>query len=329
MNFKHSKAVWFSIPAFILFVISGVALAQSMPNGLTERTVRVGQGEWAVDATLTLPSGKGPFPAILLVPGSGLNDRDVTIGRNKIFRDLAWGLGARGVVVLRAEKRLTQYVEKFRAQHILPSLRTEFIDDAITATRMLQSMPEVDAKRVYVLGHSQGATFAPQIANEAGGVRGVVILAGSTRKPGEMIEEQVAHVLAQPNLSESERQGAEQALGVARQLKHLPSDDNTFVGGMPAGYWRYFYTYDAGAEAAKFPGRLLVIQNGRDYEVTQEDFEGWKKALANRPDVTMKVAPKLNHVLQEGTGPSTPAEYERLGGASPELIADLAKWLLQ
>lgn len=329
MNFKHSKAVRCSIPAFILFLILQAALAQSMPSGLRERTVRVGQGEWAVDATLTLPSGEGPFPAVLLVPGSGLNDRDVTIGHNKIFRDVAWGLAARGVVVLRAEKRLTQYVEKFRAQHILPSLRTEFIDDAITAARMLQSMPEVDPKRVYVLGHSQGATFAPQIANEAGGVRGVVILAGSTRKPGEMIEEQAAHVLAQPNLSEPERKGAEQALEVAGQLKHLPPDDNTFVGGMPAGYWRYFYAYDAGAEAAKVKGRLLIIQNGRDYEVTHADFEGWEKALAQRPDVTMKVFPKLNHVLQEGTGPSSPAEYEMLGGASSELIADLATWLLQ
>jgi uncharacterized protein len=305
------------------------ASAQSIKNGVTERQLRIGQGEWAVDATLTLPPGKGPFPAVLLVPGSGMTDRDVTIGRNKIFRDLAWGFASRGIVSLRVEKRLAQYADKFRAQHILPSLRTEFIDDAITAARQLQKMPEVDPKRVYVLGHSQGATFAPQIANEAGGIEGVIILAGSTRKPGEMIEEQVAHVLAQPNISEAERKEANQALALAKQLKDLPTDDNTFVGGMPASYWRYFYTYDAAAEAAKVKGRVLIIQNGRDYEVTEADFAGWKKSLAGRPNVTMKVYPKLNHVLQEGTGPSTPEEYEKLGGASPELISDLAEWLLQ
>jgi dienelactone hydrolase len=222
---------------------------------------------------------------------------------------------------------------QLREQHAFrrtpPSPRSEFIDDAITATRMLQSMAEVDPKRVYVLGHSQGATFAPQIANEAGGVAGVVILAGSTRKPGEMIEAQVKHVMSQPTASGAERKEADEALALARQLKHLPADDNTFVGGMPAGYWRYFYTYNAGAEAAKFMGRILVIQNGRDYEVMKEDFDGWKQALGQRRDVTMKLYPKLNHVLQEGVGPSTPDEYEKLGGVSPELIADLAAWLLQ
>jgi dienelactone hydrolase len=317
------------MPTFMLFLITQFAPGQSVPTGVRERELRVGQGEWAVDATLTLPPGKGHFPAVLLVPGSGMTDRDVTIGRNKIFRDLAGGLASRGIVVLRAEKRLSQHADKFRAQHIPPSLRTEFIDDAITATHMLQSMPEVDPKRVYVLGHSQGATFAPQIANEAGGVAGVIILAGSTRKPGEMIEAQVKHAMSQPNASGAERKEADEALALARQLKHLPADDNTFVAGMPAGYWRYFYTYNAGAEAMKFMGRLLVIQNGRDYEVTKEDFDGWKQALGQRRNVTMKVYPKLNHVLQEGVGPSFPDEYEKLGGVSPELIADLAAWLLQ
>jgi dienelactone hydrolase len=291
--------------------------------------MRVGQGEWAVDATLTLPPGKGRSPAVLLVPGSGMTDRDVTIGRNKIFRDLAWGLASHGIVVLRAEKRLAQHADKFRAEHILPSPRTEFIDDAITATHMLQSMPEVNPKRVYILGHSQGATFAPQIANEAGGVAGVIILAGSTRKPGEIIEAQVKHVMSQRNANQAQHKEADEALALARQLNHLPADDKTFVGGLPAGYWRYFYTYNAGTEAVKFKGRLLVIQNGRDYEVTKEDFDGWKRALGQRRNVTMKVYPKLNHVLQEGVGPSTPDEYETLGGVSPGLIEDLAAWLLQ
>ena len=73
---------------------------------------------------------------------------------------------------------------------------------------------------------------------------------------------------------------------------------------------------------AKFNGRLLVIQNGRDYEVTEKDFEGWEKALDERRHVTMKMYPKLNQVLQEGVGPSTPDEYEklhhvRIAGADP------------
>src|SRR6185369_2076151 len=98
-----------------------------------------------------------------------------------------------------------QHVEKFRSRRIMPSIRTEVIEDGVAGLEFLKSQPEVDRKRVYVLGHSQGATFGPQIANEAGDVAGVVIVAGSTRKPGEMIEEEAQHVLARPNLSEEEK----------------------------------------------------------------------------------------------------------------------------
>jgi uncharacterized protein len=313
----------------LLSLLTLPVAAQTLPTSLTEREVKVGTGEWAIDGTLTLPKGKGPFPAVLLVPGSGMGDRDVTVGPNKIFRDVAWGLASRGIVVLRAEKRLSQHVEKFRSRRIMPSIRTEVIDDGVTGVEFLRSVPEVDKRRVYVLGHSQGATFAPQIANEAGNVAGVVIVAGSTRKPGEMIEEQAAHVLATPNISEEERKGAEQAMAGAKQMRHLPDKDDEFVLGMPASYWRYFYQYDAAAEAAKLKGRVLVIRNGRDYQVTEKDFSGYQKALAGRPNATLKVYPRLNHLMQEAKGNENPDDYEKLGGPSPEVIADVANWLLK
>jgi hypothetical protein len=265
---------------------------------------------------------------VLLVQGSGMGDRDMTIGRNKILRDVANGFAERGIIALRAEKRLAQHVDLFRAQHIMPDLKTEFIDDSVTAVHLLQKMPEVDPKRVYVFGHSQGATFAPQIAHIAGNTAGVVIACGSTRKPGEMMQDQARHVLAQPNTSQEERNEALRVSEESKQLDHLPADDNQFVMGMPASYWRYFYDYDAAAEAANLTGRVLVIQNGRDYEVTGKDFAGWKKALDEKPNVTFKFFPDLNHVLQEGTGVSTPDEYEKLGGASRDFIAYVAAWLL-
>jgi len=315
--------------AVLLMFFAQQVFAQTAPSGIREREVKVGTGEWAVDGTLTIPKGRGPFPAVLLVPGSGMGDRDVTVGPNKIFRDLAWGLASHGIVVLRAEKRLTQHVEKFRSRRIMPSIRTEVIDDGVAGVEFLKMQPEVDRKRVYVLGHSQGATFGPQIANEAGNVAGVVLVAGSTRKPGEMIEEQAAHVLAKPGVSAEERKGAEEAMANAKQLQHLPEKDDEFVMGMPASYWRYFYQYDAAGEAAKFHGRVLVLQFGRDYQVTQKDFAGYQKSLAGKSNATLKVYPTLNHLMQEAKESQDPDDYEKLGGPSPEVIADVANWIRQ
>ena len=68
-----------------------------------ETEVTVGTGEWALPGTLTVPKGAGPFPGLILVHGSGPNDRDETLGPNKPFKDLAWGLATRGIAVLRYE----------------------------------------------------------------------------------------------------------------------------------------------------------------------------------------------------------------------------------
>ena len=85
------------------------------PAALQEREVQVGVGEWALPGTLTMPVGDGPFPAVVLVHGSGPNDRDETIGPSKPFCDLACGLASRGVAVLRYEKRTKQHVAKLAA----------------------------------------------------------------------------------------------------------------------------------------------------------------------------------------------------------------------
>src|SRR3954453_12404309 len=69
------------------------------PSAYSETDATVGSGEWALPGTLTLPAGPGPFPAVVLVHGSGANDRDETLGANKPFADLAAGLASRGIAV--------------------------------------------------------------------------------------------------------------------------------------------------------------------------------------------------------------------------------------
>src|SRR5579871_3849632 len=103
------------------------------PDSFTIKEVTVGgDGEWPLPGTLTMPVGKGPFPALVLVQGSGPQDRDETIGPNKPFRDLAEGLASQGIAVLRYEKRTKVYSAKLASVKNF-TVKEETVDDAAAA----------------------------------------------------------------------------------------------------------------------------------------------------------------------------------------------------
>jgi len=136
--------------------------------------LKVGTDPYLLGATLTIPTGPGRFPAAVLIHGSGPQDRDETVGANRVFRDLAEGLSSKGVAVLRYDKRTKVYGAKMGSS---TSIDDEVILDALAALRQLAARPEVDPKRVFVIGHSLGALLAPEIGVRSGNVAGVVALA--------------------------------------------------------------------------------------------------------------------------------------------------------
>src|SRR5690606_29657538 len=122
---------------------------------------------------------EAPAPATGRALGSGPHDRDETVGPNKPFLDIARGLAAQGVAVLRYDKRTKARPQDYADGSV--TIDSETTDDAVFAVAALREAPGIDPARVYVLGHSQGAMMAPRIAARSGHVAGLVLLAAPAR----------------------------------------------------------------------------------------------------------------------------------------------------
>lgn len=301
-------------------------------SAFTEKQVTVGSGKWSLPGTLTLPKGKGPFPAVILVHGSGPNDRDESVGANKPFRDLAWGLASRGVAVLRYEKRTKQCRAEMVKLGSNVTVKEETIDDAVAAAALLRKTKEINPKKIFVLGHSLGGMLIPRIANADPKVCGLIVMAGATRPIEDAVVEQMQYLASlDGEISKDDQARIDQCKLQAARIKDpdlspaTPAAELPF--GVPAQYWLDLRNYKP-AEAAKgLKSPMLILQGERDYQVTMKDFEGWKSELSSRKNVSFKLYPKLNHLFVAGEGKSVPAEYEKPGHVSKTVIVDIADWI--
>jgi len=308
------------------------------PARFEEREITVGAGgAWPLPGTLTVPKGSGPVPALVLVHGSGPNDRDETIGPNKPFKDLAWGLASRGVAVLRYEKRSRQHGAKLVADKALLArltVKEEVVDDALEAVQLLKATAGIDPRRVFVLGHSLGGMLVPRIA-AAGldlGIAGVISMAGLTRPIEETMLQQMTYLLGlDGSLSEDDNKQLDAYRAQIARIKALgPKDAGRLdqVMGASPSYWLDLRGYYAPNVALAMKPPLLVLQGGRDYQVTVADFDNWKTTLASKPGVEFKLYDKLNHLFFEGQGLITPDEYTATHGSVAEyVVADIAAFI--
>ena len=278
-------------------------------------------------AKLVLPKKPGPFPAVVLVHGSGPQDEDETVGANKPFRDLAWGLASQGIATLRYEKRTHKYPTAIDAKKI--TFNWETINDALAAAELLRKHPEVDAKRVFVVGHSLGAMAAPFIAQRDRRLAGIVLIAGNARPLLDVIEEQIEYLAKlDGEFSDEERlnlEGVKQATAAIRAGK-LDEVKKPLLGA-PSEYWAHMHTFDPTVTAAKLTLPIFVIHGGRDYQITRAEHVLWKEKLAGRENVTLKLYDKLNHLMIPGQGKPDPAEYQRAGHVDARVIKDIADWI--
>lgn len=303
------------------------------PGSFREEPVTVGNAPWELPGTLTLPAtATGRLPAVVLIHGSGPNDRDETVGARRPFRDIALGLAARGVASLRYEKRT-----RHRALQIRPFVDTmtvefETITDAVAAVRALRTHPALDPQKLFVLGHSLGGYLLPRIATAAQPLAGGIILAGSNRPLEDLLLDQYHHLFNLDALMSDEERGELEKLKAGIALVKSPALSPRISAAslplnIPASYWLDLRDYDAPAAAASLSMPLLILQGGRDYQVTEKDYLRWKEGLKGRNDASWHFYPALNHLFGPGSGPGDPKEYFVPGNIPEAVIVDIADWI--
>src|SRR5690606_38669733 len=296
--------------------------------GFGERELSVGEGERALPATLALPDGAGPFPAVVLVHGSGPHDRDETIGPNRPFLDIARGLAAQGIAVLRYDKRTRARPQDYADGTI--TIDSETTDDAVAAVEVLRKVPGVDPARVYVLGHSQGAMMAPRIAAKSAHVAGLVLLAAPARPMLDILVEQNIRLAVLDDGKTSDEEAATIArlkgqVAAVRAGGDVAADASPM--GQPADYWRSTDAVDPVAEAKAVALPMLVLQGAQDFQVVDADWHHWKAGFHDDPKVEFKLYPTLNHLGIAVEGEPGPAQYTQAGRVDTTLIDDVAGWI--
>jgi len=298
--------------------------------------------------TLTLPAGNGPFPAVLLIVGSGPHDRDETLLGHKPFLVLSDYLTRKGIAVLRVDKRGVGNSTGDRAT----ATTADFASDAEAGVAYLKSRPEVDPHRIGLIGHSEGGIIAPMVAAEDHDVAFIVMMAGSGVPGDQIIVEQLRLISeadgvskekadknaederAMISLVETEKDPAtlERLLGVKLAAVGVPDAQIAAqTKAVTSPWFRYFLTYDPAVALRKLTIPVLAINGSLDLQVPPAlNLPAIRKALEDAGNKHFEVdeLPGLNHLFQTAkTG--APSEYGQIEETiSPVALEKMASWIL-
>jgi hypothetical protein len=313
---------------------------------------------FSLAGTLTLPEGEGPFPAVVLISGSGQQDRDETIFMHKPFKVLADHLTRNGIAVLRYDDR---GVGKSKGRTNDATSLT-FADDAEAAAVYLLQRPEIDGKKVGLAGHSEGGLIAPIVASRNGNIAFIVSLAGpgvkgydilirqardimtATGSSPEEVEEAVASnsqlfrmAVAEPDLRKFAKDAMEW-YGKELDKKGLGPEErrekmSEFTQGLISvnnPWMRYFIDTDPAQFWSKVKCPVLALNGEKDLQVNHEmNLPAIKAALRSGGNRKVKTVllPGLNHLFQTAEKGS-PGEYVKIEETfSPSAMELMTSWI--
>jgi uncharacterized protein len=309
--------------------------------------------------TLTIPAGNGPFPGVILITGSGAQDRDESLLGHKPFLVLADYLSRRGVAVLRVDDRGVGG----STGNIKNSTSDDFAGDVLAGIAFLKERSEIDSKKLGLIGHSEGGIIAPMVASRSKDVAFIVLMAGTGLPGAEILEAQGQLILKAGGSSESEmkqerevqkrliniiakekdEKAAQAKLATALKeiLAALPESDRksaaksgalseAAVGAFNNAWFRYFLSYDPRPTLRTVACPILALNGEKDLQVpAKENLAEIGKAVraGGNHNVTTIELPGLNHLFQPcKTG--APSEYGSIETTiAPEALKAMGDWI--
>lgn len=293
--------------------------------------------------TLTVPEGKGPFPAVVLISGSGPQDRDETLLGHKPFLVVADHLTRRGIAVLRYDDRGTAK----STGDFATATSDDFATDALAAFLWLKDRKEIDRRRVGLVGHSEGGLIAPMVAADVPAVAFTVLLAGPA-VDGEAILVEQARLISLASGAPAEAAAAQNAIfatavaaiaaNASDPAKAKSEAEAALVaGGVPKAqaevqaaqlttpWFLRFLTYDPAPALQRGGQPMLALFGEKDLQVPPLQNAEVLKRL--RPTAEVEVVPSLNHLFQTAkTG--SPGEYAEIEETmSPAVLDRVATWI--
>jgi fermentation-respiration switch protein FrsA (DUF1100 family) len=299
-------------------------------------------------ATLTIPQGKGPFPAVVLITGSGAQDRDESLLGHKPFLVLSDYLTRHGIAVLRADDRGTAK----STGDFATATTADFATDAEAGVAYLKTRPEIDHHKIGLIGHSEGGVIAPMIAARNKDVAFIVMMAG-TGVPGDQVlpaQGEAIEVAGGKSAEEAAKNAAkekemltlvetekDQAV-LEKELKEKMAGDapeaqiGLQISQITSPWFRYFLTYDPATTLRKVTCPVLAINGSLDKQVLPtQNLPPIRKALQEGGNKNFEVdeLPGLNHLFQTAKTGSI-AEYSQIEETmSPVALEKMSTWILK
>lgn len=334
---------------------------QPYPYTQEEVSYRNQKDNIRIAGTLTVPHGAGPYPVVLLITGSGSQDRNETIAGHHPFLVLADYLTRNGIAVLRVDDRGVGGTDIGS----LSATSENYAEDVLAGVNFLKQRKEIDPKQIGLIGHSEGGMIAPMVAARSNDVAFIVLLAGPGQRGEDIIYAQtelihkaqgthvdtIRHTIALAKRinaivkTETDAKLIEQKIDeeIAAYDRTLPDlqkllfepavgEVKQYMPMYKTAWYRYFITFDPQPVLKNVKVPVLALNGELDLQVPAKenlDLIGAGLKAGGNKDVTLKAFPKLNHLFQTcQTG--LPSEYGQIEETmSPEVLKAVSDWILR